>query len=159
MSDYFFTEKGFQAAKQEAEALERLIKVDIARDLATAAAHGDLRENAEYAAAKEKQQNSLAKLRQLQRRLSGARIVKHSDFPVDTVTLCKRVKIKEVESGEVDEYTILGEGETDLDRGIISYQSPLANALIGSRVGDTVDAELPAGVRQFEILDIGFFDD
>lgn len=157
MSEYFFTEEGIKKARQEAESLERYIKVDIAKALATAAAHGDLRENAEYTAAKENQANSMAKLRRLQQRLTKARVVKKSDFPPDTVTLCKRVKIKDLTSGSTDVYTILGEGEADLDNGVISYQSPLANALIGHRQGEVVDARLPAGLRQYEILEIGFF--
>jgi transcription elongation factor GreA len=157
MSEYFFTEEGIKKARQEAESLERYIKVDIAKALATAAAHGDLRENAEYTAAKENQANSMAKLRRLQQRLTKARVVRESDFPPDTVTLCKRIKIKDLTADATDEYIILGEGEADLENGVISYQSPLANALIGHKVGDVVDARLPAGVRQFEILEIRFF--
>ena len=158
MSNYYFTEAGFKKIKSEVDELERFIKIDIARDLGTAAAHGDLRENAEYAAAKEKQTLSMAKLRELRQRLTNAQVVQKRDFPPETVTLCKRVKIKHVDSGDVDEYTILGDGESDIEKNIISYQSPLAAALMGHKQGEIVDAELPGGIIQYEILEIAFFD-
>jgi transcription elongation factor GreA len=158
MSQNFFTAAGLKRIRQEITDLERLIKVDIPRDLATAAAHGDLRENAEYQAAKEKQAFSMTRLRELRERVRGAEVVKPRDFPDDIVTLLKRVKIKDVETGEIEEYTILGSGDTDLDQGIISYESPLAGALIGHKKGDVIDAELPGGVRKLEVLDFSFIE-
>jgi len=157
MSHYYYTEEGFQKAKKELEELERYIKVDIAKALGTAAAHGDLRENAEYAAAKENQANSMAKMNQMRQRITRARIVTQEDFPNDTVTLCKRVKIKDVSSSEEIVYTILGEGESDIENGIISYQSPLAAGLIGSKVGEVASVELPGGNREYEILELEFY--
>ena len=71
----------------------------------------------------------------------------------------KRVRIKEVDSGDEREYTILGEGETDLDKRIISYQSPLATALINHKRGEVVDVQLPRGMKRFEILAIEFFEE
>ena len=158
MSQNFFTAAGLKKIRQEITDLERLIKVDIPRDLAAAAAHGDLRENAEYQAAKEKQSFSMTRLRELRERVRGAEIVKPRDFPDDIVTLLKWVKIKDVETGEIEEYTILGSGDTDLDNGIISYESPLAGALIGHKKGDVIDAELPGGVRRLEIRDFAFIE-
>ena len=67
--------------------------------------------------------------------------------------------IREVGSSEEDEYTILGEGETDIDKGIISYQSPLAQALINHKKGDVVEAQLPVGIKKYEILEIDFFEE
>lgn len=159
MGNYFFTEKGIKRIREEAEKLETLIKVDIARDIGTAAAHGDLRENAEYAAAKEKQAMAITKLRELQERIRHARVVKQSDFPADTVTLFKEVHLKMVSSGKEVTYQILGEGDSDLERGIISYETPLARALIGHKKGEVVDVELPRGTEQFEILDLKFIDE
>lgn len=158
MASNFFTPEGLKKLRKEIEALERVIKVDIPRDLAAAAAHGDLRENAEYAAAKEKQAFSMTRLRELRERVHNAEVVRKRDFPEDIVTLLKRVRVKDLETGEVDEYTILGDGDTDLDENIISYQSPLASALIGHGKGDVVEAELPGGTRRLEIIDFGFFD-
>ena len=152
----FFTAKGLAKIRNEIKELERMIKVDIPRDLASAAAHGDLRENAEYQAAKEKQAFSMTRLRELRDRVHGAEVVRASDFPEDIVTLLKWVKIKDVDSGEVEEYIILGDGDTDLEQNIISYQSPLANCLIGHKKGEIVDAEMPGGSHKFEILEFKF---
>jgi len=153
-----FTEEGLLRLRKEIENLERLIKVDIPRDLQAAAAHGDLRENAEYAAAKEKQALSMSRLRELRDRVRQAEVVSKRDFPDDIVTLLKQVEIKDVDTGETESYTILGDGDTDLDDGVISYTAPIAAALIGHKKGDVVEAELPAGTRRLEILDFRFHD-
>ncbi|RKZ13226.1 transcription elongation factor GreA [bacterium] len=158
MGSNFFTAEGLRKLRQEIEDLERLIKVDIPRDLNTAAAHGDLRENAEYAAAKEKQAFSMTRLRELGERVRNAEIVRKRDFPDDIVTLLKRVKFKDLETGEIEECVILGDGDTDLENEIISYQSPLAASLIGHKKGEVVEAEVPGGIRRLEILDFEFFE-
>ena len=158
MASNLFTTEGLQKLRKEITELERFIKVDIPIDLATAAAHGDLRENAEYQAAKEKQAFSITRLRELRERARGAEGVRKKDFPEDIVTLLKRVKIKDLETGSVEEYIILGDGDTDLDKDIISYQSPLAACLIGHRKGEVVEAEFPGGMQSFEILDFEFYE-
>ncbi len=153
-----YTEEGLRKLRKEIDELERLIKVDIPRDLNAAAAHGDLRENAEYAAAKEKQALSMSRLRELRDRVRQAEVVSKRDFPDDIVTLLKRVEIKDVDTGETETYTILGDGDTDLDDGVISYTAPIAAALIGHKKGDVVEAELPAGTRRLEIVDFEFYE-
>lgn len=158
MSSNFFTAGGLRKLRKEIEELERLIKVDIPRDLQSAAEHGDLRENAEYQAAKEKQAFSMTRLRELRDRVRNAEVVRKSDFPEDIVTLLKRVRIRDLETGSEEEYIILGDGDTDLDRGIISYQSPLAASLIGHKQGEVVEAEFPGGSHRFEILGFEFFE-
>jgi transcription elongation factor GreA len=159
MTQYYFTLKGYEKLKDEINKLERFIKHDISKEIATAREHGDLSENAEYTAAKDKQATYMTKLGQLQERFVGARIVKKEDLPADIVTLGKRVKIKDVNSGEEKEYTILGEGETDIEKGIISYQSPLAKALLSHKKGEVADVQLPRGMKQFEVLEIDFYED
>jgi len=159
MTEYYFTEKGYQKLKDDIEKLERFIKHDISKEIGAALEMGDLRENAEYAAAKDKQATHMARLGQLQERFRRARIVRKEDLPADIVTLGKRVKIKDAESGDERQYTILGEGETDIDRGIISYQSPLAKALISHKQGEVVEVNLPRGVKHYEIVAIEFFDE
>jgi transcription elongation factor GreA len=157
MGSYYLTETGYKKLKEEIERIDKFIKNDIAREIATAAAHGDLKENAEYAAAKEKQVHYAGKLRQLQERFSGANVVRREELlPADTVTFGKRVRIKNTETGAERECTILGEGETDPDNGIIAYQSPLARALIGHKQGAVVEAQLPRGLSRFEILEVDF---
>lgn len=158
MSPYYFTEKGYQKLKEEIEKLEKYIKNDIAKEIATAREHGDLRENAEYEAAKDKQANYMAKLGQLQEKFQNARIIRKEDLPKDTVTLGKQVKIRDLNSNEEETYTILGEGETDIDNGIISYQTPIARALINHKTGEEVEVQLPRGMKKYKILEIDFFE-
>jgi transcription elongation factor GreA len=159
MPQYFFTEQGYLKLKAEVEELDRLLKNDIARELAAAAAHGDLKENGEYHAAKEKQTYTAARLRQLQERFSGANVVrKHELLPEESVTFGKTIVIRDVNSGATRRCTILGDGETDSEKGIIAYNSPLACALIGHTKGETVDVRLPAGPRTYQILEVEFAD-
>ena len=158
MKLYYFTEKGYQKLKNEIDDLEKYIKNVIAKEIATAREQGDLRENAEYEAAKDKQANYMAKLGQLQERFANARIIRKGDLPLDTVTLGKCVKIRDLNSGQEFDYTILGEGETDIDNGIISYQSPLAKALINHKIDDEVEVQLPRGIKHFRIISMAFFE-
>ena len=157
MAQYFFTENGYQKLRDEIDRLEKLLKNDIAKEIATAAAHGDLKENGEYHAAKEKQVLTAARLRQLQERLTGANVVRREELlPAESVTFGKKIKIRDVKSGAQRECTILGDGETDPENGVIAYNSPLASALIGHAKGDVVDVRLPVGVKTFEILEVDF---
>lgn len=159
MAQYFLTEKGYLELRAEIDRLDKLIKTDIAKEIATAAAHGDLKENAEYAAAKEKQQMTAGKLRQLQEKFSGANVVRKDELmPEEMVTFGKCVRIRDTETGNERVCTILGEGETDPDKGIIAYQSPLAGALIGNKQGDTVEVRLPRGLVKYEIVECQFYE-
>jgi transcription elongation factor GreA len=160
MSQYYLSEKGYIELKAEIDRLDKLVKRDIAKEIAAAADHGDLKENAEYAAAKEKQTYYANKLRRLQERFSGANVVRREELlPEDAVTFGKRVKIKDVNSDAERVCTILGEGETDPDKGIIAYTSPLARALIGKKMGEVVDVELPRGTKTYEIREVEFCED
>ena len=159
MAEYYFTEKGIEKLKREIVELEKFIKRDIAKEIGTAREHGDLKENAEYHAAREKQANYMAKLGQLQERFGNARVIRREDLAEDVITLGKRVKIEDTESGGEREYIILGEGETDIEKGIISVESPLASALLSHKVGDVVEVQLPRGKKSFKVLEVEFFDD
>lgn len=159
MPVYYFTENGYEKLRKEIQQTERILKQDIAKEIATAREHGDLKENAEYEAAKMKQSNYGAKLSSLQERFANARVIRKADMPQDIVTLGKKVTIEEVGKSNKMTYSILGDGETDIDNGIISYQSPLAKALIKHKVGDEVKVDLPKGLKVYKILDISFFDE
>ena len=159
MKQYYFTEAGYEKLRKEIEDLERYLKNNIAKEIATAREHGDLRENAEYESAKNKQANYMAKLGLLQERFQNARIIRKSDLPDGIVTLGKVVTIVDNASGEKEKYTILGDGETDLEKGIISYQSPLAQALMKHRIGDEVEVRLPRKTKKVKIAEIVFYDD
>jgi len=157
MARFYLTEKGYQELQAEILKLDKHIKNDISKEIATAADHGDLKENAEYAAAKEKQVAAANKLRQLHERLTGANVVRRDELlPEESVTFGKTIKIRDTDSGRERVCTILGEGETDPDEGIIAYTSPLASALIGKKKGDVADVQLPAGQRTYEILSVEF---
>lgn len=160
MARYYVTEKGYHQLKDEIEKLDKLVKRDIAREIAAASDHGDLKENAEYLAAKEKQAHYAKKLRELQERFSGANVVRKEELlPAERVTFGKRVRIREVNDGAERVCTILGEGETDREKGIIAYTSPLAKALIGNQQGDVVEVQLPVGLKKYEILEVEFHED
>ncbi len=157
MAQYFLTENGYRKLGEEIEKLDRYLKNDIAKEIAAAAAHGDLKENGEYHAAKEKQQLTAAKLRLLQERFSGANVVRKEELlPVESVTFGKKIRIRDVKTGNERVCTILGEGETDPENGIIAYNSPLASALIGHSKGETVEVRLPVGTKTFEIVEVEF---
>ncbi len=160
MAQYYCTEKGYLKLRDEIQRLDKLVKQDIAKEIATAAAHGDLKENAEYSAAKEKQVFYANKLRELQRRLSGSNVVRKQELlPENTVTFGKQVKIKDVNSSDEMIFTFLGEGESDYDKGIIAYTAPLARALIGHKQGEVVDVQLPVGMKTYKIVEVIFCED
>jgi transcription elongation factor GreA len=159
MKQYYFTEAGYEKLRQEIEKVERYIKNDIAKEIATAREHGDLRENAEYESAKNKQANYMAKLGLLQERFQHARIIRKSDLPDGIVTLGKVVTIQDAVSKLEEQYIILGDGETDIEKNIISYQSPMARALMNHKIGDVVEVKLPRGIKKYEIKEIGFYEE
>ncbi|MCA9731764.1 MAG: transcription elongation factor GreA [Deferribacteres bacterium] len=159
MQVYYFTEKGYEKLRKEIDALEKYLKNEIASEIGKAREHGDLRENAEYEAAKNKQANTMVKLGSLQERFQNARVIRKEDLPADIVTLGKTIDIEKVANGDKVTYSILGDGETDIDKGIISYQSPLAKGLMKHKEGDVVTVQLPRGSEQFKILKIAFYED
>ena len=160
MAQYYCTEKGYLKLRDEIQRLEKMVKHDIAKEVAAAAAHGDLKENAEYSAAKEKQFYYANKLRELQERFSGSNVVRKEELlPENTVTFGKQVKIKDVNSSDEMIFTFLGEGESDYDKGVISYTAPLARALIGHKQGEVVDVQLPGGMKTYEIVEVIFCED
>ncbi|KAA3619739.1 MAG: transcription elongation factor GreA [Calditrichaeota bacterium] len=159
MQVYYFTKNGYEKLRKEVEALEKYLKTEIADEIGKAREHGDLKENAEYEAAKNKQANTMAKLGSLQERFQNARVIRKEDLPADIVTLGKTVEIQKVSSGDKITYSILGDGETDIDKGIISYQSPLAKGLMKHKAGDQVTVQLPRGPEEFKILSIEYYED
>lgn len=159
MQVYYFTENGYEKLRKEIEALEKYLKNEIADEIGKAREHGDLKENAEYEAAKNKQANTMAKLGTLQERFQNARVIRKEDLPADIVTLGKTIEIEKKSNGDKITYSILGDGETDIEKGIISYQSPLARGLMKHKEGDVVMVQLPRGPEEFKILKINYYED
>jgi transcription elongation factor GreA len=148
------TRAGFERLREELERLKRVDRHAITKAIAEARAHGDLSENAEYHAAREKQSFIEGRISELESKVGHAEVI---DPPVggERVTFASTVRLED-ESGKEVRYWIVGSDEANPSRGLISILSPLARTLIGKRVGDSVKAELPGGARTFEILEANF---
>ena len=148
------TKKGYEALKAE---LARIRKNDRSKNIqaiAEARDHGDLSENAEYFYAKEQQQHIAAKISQIEATLADAQVIEAKEGPCEKVVFSATVRLVDLESQEEKTYTLVGQEETDVDKGLISVQSPIGRALIGHRVGDIVKVNRPAGAVEYEIQEI-----
>jgi transcription elongation factor GreA len=150
------TKNGYQKIQEELEYLKKVERGKNIQDIAEARSHGDLSENAEYHAAKERQAHIAGRIQELEHRLATAQIIETSGLNSDKVVFGALVKIMDLEKDEFKEYRIVGEDEIDLKNGKISLHSPVGKALIGHRVGETVVIKAPAGDREYEIHDIRF---
>jgi transcription elongation factor GreA len=148
------TRQGYDRLKDELERLKRVERPAITRAIAEARAHGDLSENAEYHAAREKQGFTEARINELEAKIGTAEVI---DPPTsgDRITFGSTVRVED-EDGKEARYQIVGSDETDPSRGRISIMAPLARTLIGKKVGDSVVAQLPGGKKRFEILEANF---
>jgi len=126
----------------------------ISKAIGAALEHGDLRENAEYHAAKDRQGLVEARIRQIETALSGAEIIDTTTLVGERVQFGARVVVTDGESGQELEYLVVGEFESDASNGMISFKSPLARALMGRTVGDVVEFQSPRGERELEIVAI-----
>jgi transcription elongation factor GreA len=141
------------------EEMRRLKEVDlpqVVKDIGVAREHGDLSENAEYHAAKERQGMIVARISFLEQTLSRAEVIDPSKLTSNKVQFGARVKLSNVDTGEENTFQIVGPEEADLKVGRISVASPLARALLGHEVGEEVSVKMPAGMRVYEILEITF---
>ena len=148
------TQKGYDKLKQE---LDRIVKVERGkniRDIEEARAHGDLSENAEYHAAKERQGHLDAKKRELEQKLAHAQIIDVSKLTNEKVVFGATVTLADTESGSIRKYTLVGQEEADLKKGKISIQSPVGKALISHKVGDVVTIKTPVKTVEYEIQEI-----
>ncbi len=150
------TKKGYEALKAELDRLRKVERPKVIEAIAEARGHGDLSENAEYEAAKERQGFIEARIAELERKLADARIIETANRSSDTVVFGATVVLIEQASGEKKQYTLVGQDEVDLKNGRISVQSPVGKALIGRRVGDVVEVQTPARLVEYEILEIRF---
>ena len=148
------TRNGFERLRDELDRLKRVERPTIIKAIAEARAHGDLSENAEYHAAREKQSFIEGRINDLEGKVNGAEVI---DPPSggDRVTFASTVRLED-EAGKELRYWIVGSDEADPQKGRISILSPLARTLIGKRVGDTVTAQLPGGKKTFDILEVNF---
>ena len=150
------TKKGYEALKAELDRLRKVERPKVIEAIAEARAHGDLSENAEYDAAKERQGFIEARLIELESRLADARIIETAGRTSETVVFGATVVVIEQEAQQKKEYTLVGQDEADLKLARISVQSPVGRALIGKRVGDLVEVTTPVKVVEYEVLEIRF---
>jgi transcription elongation factor GreA len=150
------TRAGYNKIKAELEELENVRLPECEKRIAAARAEGDLSENAEYHGARETHGMVMAKVNLLKEKLAHATIVDMSKVPRDQVAFGCTVVVKDLDLGDEEEFTLVGAGEEDYDAGKINVASPLAQGLLGKKIGDRVEVEVPAGTNRFEILDIRF---
>lgn len=150
----YYSEEGLRKLKEE---LHHLITVErplISQQIAEARDKGDLSENAEYDAAKNAQALLEMRISKLEEIISNARVIDESQVDNSKVLLLSKVKIKNLKTKAVFEYTIVSENEADLKAGKISVNSPIAAALMGKSVNDEVEVKAPAGIIKFKIIEI-----
>ncbi len=145
---------GYQKLEQELRRLKSVDRPTIVKEIEAARAHGDISENAEFHAAKERQGQIESRIRRVEDRLARAQVIDPSGQALDQVRFGLTVELEDVETGEQVTYTILGEEESDAANGRISVTSPVARALLGKEVGASVTVRVPKGTREFEILQI-----
>lgn len=157
MSDRIpMTRTGYDKKKAEMDRLNNEEMPIILERLAKARAEGDLSENAEYHGARESQGMLQAKINQISGELSRAALIDPSKLPKGIVGFGSTVVVKDLEFLDEEEFTLVGAGEEDYDTGKILITSPLAQGLVGKKVGEKAEIEVPAGTQRFEILEIRF---
>ena len=157
MSDRIpMTRVGYDKLKADLEQLHAVEMPKILERLAKARAEGDLSENAEYHGARESQGLMEARINVLRDKLSRAMFVDLSQFPKGEVAFGSTVRVKDLDFGDEEEFTLVGAGEEDYDSGKIMITSPLAQGLVGKKAGDRVEIAVPQGTLKFEILEIRF---
>ena len=148
------TVEGLQKLKEELDQLRNVERPSISRQIADARDKGDLSENAEYAAAKEAQGMLELRISKLEDIVARSRILDESKIDISSVRLLNRVKIRNKSNNSVMEYLIVPESEANFKLGKIAVSSPIAQGLIGKKVGDVVQIKVPSGTIPFEIISI-----
>ncbi|MEA3640728.1 MAG: transcription elongation factor GreA [Lamprobacter sp.] len=157
MSRVPLTAKGAQQLREELEQLKRVERPRVIEAIAEARAHGDLKENAEYHAAREQQGFIEGRIKEIESKLSNAEIIDVTKLnPGGRVVFGATVDVLEIDKDEEHTFIIVGDDEADIKQGKISVGSPIARGLIGKSEGDTALVEAPGGKREFEILDVRY---
>ena len=154
MAVTYMTEEGLKNLKEELRQLETVERPRIIAAIAEAREKGDLSENAEYDAAKEAQGVLESKIAQIKTRLSEARVLDASDITTDEVQILTKVRVRMKSTGMEKTYQLVTEGEANALEGKISVTTPIARGLMGKKVGEIAQVQVPAGTVEFEILEI-----
>jgi len=147
------TPEGHAALTEELAAL-KAERPKISQEIGVAREHGDLKENAEYHAAREKQGICEARIAEIEDKLSRAEVIDPSTLGGDKVKFGAIVELEDIDNGKVVTYRLVGPDESDIDEGKISITSPVARALVGREVGDEVRVKAPGGLRTYEVSDV-----
>jgi transcription elongation factor GreA len=155
---YPMTPTGHASMKAQLHKLKTVDRLANSRAIEVARGHGDLSENADYSAAKEEQGLIEAKIRELEAKLTLAEVIDPTKLSGTRVSFGATVTVEDSDSGETQTYTIVGENEADIKRGRISVGAPVARAMIGKEIGDTVVVQSPKGKREYEITKLEWLD-
>ncbi len=151
------TKRGADKLREELHDLKSVRRPNVIKAIAEARAHGDLKENAEYAAAREQQSFIEGRIKDIEGKLSNAQIIDVTAMPANgKVIFGATVELADEDSGKEVTYQIVGEDEADVKANMISITSPIARALIGKEEGDTAEVQAPGGVRRYEILAVRY---
>jgi transcription elongation factor GreA len=150
------TREGYLKLSAELDRMKRVERQKAITDIAMARGHGDITENAEYDAAKERQAFVEGRIREIENRLANAQVIDTKNLPADRVVFGATVRLSDTETGQELSYRLVGEDEADVKSGKISVTSPVGQALIGRELNDTVQVRAPGGIREYEILDIRY---
>lgn len=156
MAITYMTREGYKKKMDEIAYLETVKRPEISRAIAEARDKGDLSENAEYDAAKEAQGMLEMKISQLKDLVANARIIDESQLNTEIIQILNKVKIKNLANGMVVEYTIVADSEANLKEKKIGSSTPIAQGLLGHKLGEVVEIKVPAGLMKFEIVEISF---
>ena len=148
------TDDGLKKLKEELHELETVERPRVIAAIAEAREKGDLSENAEYDAAKEAQGALETKIAQLKLRLMDARVLDATDIKTDEVQILTKVRVKQRNNGQEKTFQLVTEGEANLAEGKISVTTPIAKGLMGKKVGEIAQVQVPAGIIEFEVLEI-----
>jgi len=148
------TRPGFEKLKKDLDHIRRVDVPENIRDIEEARAHGDISENAEYEAAKDRQAFLQAKIQEIENKLATSMIIDPNDLTDERVVFGATVTMEDMIKEETVEYLLVGPFESDIERNRISVTSPIGKALIGKEVGEEVSVKTPGGLRRFEIVDI-----
>ena len=154
MNGTFLTKKGYQKLAEELEHLKNVKRKQLSKAVGEARSHGDISENAEYDAAKEAQALNEKRIAELEQKLAGARILEDEGIKSDEVLIGATVKLKDLDTDEELEYTLVSEIEADYSQNKISVSSPVGSGLLNHKVNEKVEIKIPAGTLRYKILKI-----
>lgn len=150
------TREGYQRLQEELKRLIREERPKVVQDIAEARGHGDLSENAEYDAAKDRQAHIEGRIQELNDKIARAQVINPAELDSDKVVFGAKVTLFDVDNGNEVTYQIVGEDEADIKVGKISVTSPVGKALIGHRLDDEVTIKVPSGLKTYEVIDIKY---